>query len=58
MLTSKQFKEFRRKLGLTQKELAFFAGVCEDYISQIERDIEPVSERIVKVMLSLAAVLE
>jgi len=42
-LVGENIRYFRRKLGLSQKDLAFMADLTNDFISRVERGVDNIS---------------
>ena len=53
-MTPQEFKQARKNLNMTQKELAAKVGMSKQAISNYECGVTPINERIIFVMRCLA----
>jgi hypothetical protein len=51
-MTGQELREFREDHHLTQKLLGELLGYHTNYISRLERDDEPITERFVKLLIA------
>lgn len=52
-MTVQELKEIRKELGMTQKEFAKACGVGRGFISKVEANVSPMTDKIETIALKL-----